>query len=78
MKTVKILEEEAKKEGLVLAEEGCQKVIKVIKAVLARIPLESDETSLKAIAPIGLLVLSAVEPSLNNLIDFNKDGKIGE
>lgn len=78
MKTTEILIEEAKKEGLVLAEEAAQKIVSIVEKTLVRIPLEADEANLKAIAPIGLIVIQALKPSLDKLIDFNHDGKIGE
>lgn len=78
MKTIDILKEEAKKEGLELAEVACQKTIKVIKSTLARAALEADEEAFKAVAPIGTIVVTALDPMVEKLIDFNHDGKIGE
>lgn len=78
MKAAQILVEEAKKEGLVLAEEAAQKILTIVEKTLVRIPLEADEVQLKAIAPVGLIVIQALKPSIEKLIDFNHDGKIGE
>jgi hypothetical protein len=77
MKSAQILVEEAKKEGLVIGEEVAAKAIKILENALIRIPLEAEEVQLKALAPVALIVLSALKPSINNLIDFNHDGKIG-
>lgn len=78
MKSVEILKEEFEKAGLVVAEEVSLKVVEAIKSSLIRMAAEADESAIKSMAPVGTLVLTALDGEIKKLIDFNKDGKIGE
>lgn len=78
MDSVKILKEEFEKAGLILAEEAAMKVVVALKASLTRMSVEASEAAVKSMAPVGLLVLTALDGEIKKLIDFNKDSKIGE
>ena len=78
MTSVEILKEEFEKAGLVVAEEAAMKALEALKSTMARIALEGEEASLKTIAPIATIVLTAIEPQLLKLIDFNKNGVVGK
>lgn len=75
---VQILKEELEKKGIIAAEKVALDLYEALKASAARMTIEADESAVKAIAPVLTIVLTAMESQVKGLIDFNKDGKIGE
>jgi len=76
--SVTILKEELEKKGIIAAEKVALDLYEALKASAARMTLEADEATVKTIAPVLTIVLTAMESQVKGLIDFNKDGKIGE
>jgi hypothetical protein len=79
MKAVEIIVEELKKAGLVMGEVAAHELEKCLfHVIVPRLALEADEAAVKMIAGGALLVIPAIEPAIEKVLDFNKDGKIGE
>lgn len=78
MTSVDILKEELEKKGLVAGEIVALKLYEALKAAATRMSLESDESAVKALAPVLVIVLNALEPQVKELIDFNKNKVVGE
>ncbi len=76
MKFIDILKQEAEKSGLLLGEKAIADAIKLLEVVCMRSSVEAEETSIKTVAPIVLIVLNAVKPQLEKLADMNHDGKL--
>lgn len=77
MKASEILLEEAKKAGIESGEKVLAEVLELLEAVAPRLALEAEESWAKT-AGAGLgLILPAIKPSLEKLIDINKDGQVG-
>ena len=78
MKSAQIISEELKAAGLPLAEEVVQQIVDVAtKKIIPRLAAEADESAVKAVAGVALLALPALEPAIEKLEDFNKDGHVG-
>jgi hypothetical protein len=79
MKSSEIMLEELKKAGLVGAEVAAHELEKCLfHVIVPRLAAEADEAAVKMIAAGALLVIPAIEPAIEKVLDFNKDGKIGE
>lgn len=77
MKAVDILKEEAEKKGIESAELVLAQALELIEAVAPRLAAEADEAPAKVIGSGLVMGLPVFKPSLEKLIDLNKDGKIG-
>lgn len=75
-KTVEILKEELKKEGIEVAEEVLEKTVKcVFEKVLPRIAIEEDNVAAKSVAGVALMVYPALKPVIEKATDLNHDGQ---
>jgi len=77
-KSVEILVEELKKNELIAGEIVLAKAYASLKSAATRMTVEADEAVVKSMAPVLVIVLTALEAEFKSLIDLNKDGKIGE
>lgn len=72
----KILLEEAKKEGIEIAEEVLEQVVDcVLHKVLPRLAVEEDQAVIKGIALAALPIVAALQPMIDKATDLNHDGK---
>lgn len=79
MKSVKIILEELKAQGIIVAEVLLEDVEKCFfHKILPKLILEADEAPAKLIASGLSLIAPAIEPSIKKAIDLNNDGHIGE
>ena len=78
MTSVEILKEELEKKGLVAGEIVALKLYEALKAAASRMSIEAEETAVKSLAPVLVIVLNALEPQVKDLIDFNKNKVVGE
>ena len=73
-----IVLEEAKKEGLVIAEETIELAISLVfEKIIPRLAAESDNTTVKMIASGAQLVWPTIKPKVMEAADLNKDGHVG-
>lgn len=72
-----ILVSEAKTAGIAEAEKAIVAAIGVLEKVAARSVVECDDATIKSLAPIFSIVLTALKPELLKLADINHDSKIG-
>lgn len=78
MKSVKILVEELKANGIENAEEVVVDCFKAIQSALPKIVADAETSAMeKSVAGVSMSVLGALLPTIEKLADFNKDGKIG-
>lgn len=77
MKAVDILKEEAEKKGIEAAEKVLQEALELIEAIAPRLALEAEEQTAKLVGSGLTMILPAVKPALEKLIDLNKDQVIG-
>lgn len=78
MKATDILVEEMKAAGIEGGEVVAQKFIGAFESALTKVAVhpETSQTE-KTLAVVLAPVFAGFKPALNQLIDFNKDGKIG-
>jgi hypothetical protein len=77
MKTAQIVAEELKSAGLEIMEDSLVKVINCLSdKILPRLALEADEAAVKAVASVGIIVISALKPAILGAVD-KIDGQIG-
>lgn len=77
MKAFAIVQEEAKKQGIEAAELVLKQALELVEAVAPRLAIEAEEPAAKVIGSGLTMILPAVKPALEKLIDLNKDNKIG-
>lgn len=77
MKAVEILKEEAEKKGIESAELVLSQALELLEAVAPRLALEAEEAPAKMIGSGLQMALPVFKPTLEKVIDLNKDGKIG-
>jgi hypothetical protein len=75
-KTVEILKEELKKEGVEVAEEVLEKTVKVVfEKVLPRVAVEEENAAAKSVAGVALMIYPALKPVIEKATDLNRDGQ---
>lgn len=77
MKAVKILLEEAEKNGIKDLEVVIMSLQKSLESAAARIAVEGDEGTDKIIGLAASVLVPALKPVVEKLADLNKDGVIG-
>lgn len=77
MKAMEIIKEEAEKKGIEAAEKVLQEALELIEAIAPRLALEAEEQGAKLVGSGLTMILPAVKPALEKLIDLNKDQVIG-
>lgn len=77
MKAVDILKEEAKKMGVEAAEKVLAEALELLEAVAPRLANEAEESAAKVVGSGLVMILPVVKPSLEKVIDLNKDNVIG-
>ena len=77
MKAMEINKEEAEKKGIEAAEKVLQEALELIEAIAPRLALEAEEQDAKLVGSGLTMILPAVKPALEKLIDLNKDNTIG-
>lgn len=77
MKALEILKEEAEKKGIESAELVLSQALELMEAVAPRLAAEAEESAAKIVGSGLVMALPVFKPSLEKLIDLNKDGKIG-
>lgn len=77
MKSVDILLEEAKKQGIKDAEKLIIDAFKIFESAGPRLAAESDDAIGKTAGMILTVAVPAFKPVIEKLADLNKDGVIG-
>lgn len=78
MKTAEILAEKLKAKGVEGGEVVAQKVLESFEETLAEVAVHPEtSTTEKTVAAVLSPVFAGFKPALNQMIDFNKDSKIG-
>ncbi len=77
MKAVKILLEEAEKNGIKDLEVVIMSLQKSFESAAARIVVEGDDSTDKMIGMAASVLAPALKPVVEKLADLNKDGVIG-
>lgn len=77
MKSVEILLEEAKKQGIKDAEKLIVDAFKIFEAAGPRLAAESEDSVGKVAGTILVVAIPAFKPVIEKLADLNKDGVIG-
>ena len=77
MKAMDIIKEEAEKKGIEAAEKVLQEALELIESIAPRLALEAEEQTAKLVGSGLTMILPAVKPALEKLIDLNKDQVIG-
>lgn len=77
-KAVEIIITKLKAKGVADAEKVCSDVFGAIQEAAPEIAVAPECSDLeKSTAGVAVLVLGALKPAIDKLIDFNHDGKIG-
>ena len=78
MKSGQILVKKLEEKGIEGGEIIAKKVIEALEETFAEVAVDAETSQTeKTVAVILAPVFAGFKPSLNQLIDFNKDGKIG-
>ena len=77
MKAVDIIKEEFSKKGLEGGELLLGKVIEALEAIAPRLAVEAEESAAKIVGSALSMGLPVFKPTLEKLIDLDKDGKVG-
>lgn len=78
MKAGEILVKQLEAKGIEGGEVVAQKFIEAFESALAEVAVSPETTQTeKTVAVVLAPVFAGFKPAITNLIDFNKDGKIG-
>lgn len=77
MKSFEIIIEEAKKEGIELAEAAIVKAFGILEAAAPRLAIESEDSIGKLAGTVLMVALPPFKLVVEKFADLNKDGKIG-
>lgn len=77
-KAAEIIVSKLKAKGIQDAEKVCSDVFSAVQEACPEIVAAAETTAFeKSTAGIAVVVLGALKPAIDKLLDFNSDGKLG-